>query len=117
MTPFVLAAVLAGFSPGDPVRLSVSPAAAPVPALKYQLLPEVRELNAGNPVQWYARCFAEQRNFFFNKGAITERNSYRTEPLSVLASRKLGGYGGSALTQADYGARLETPDWQVLDRL
>jgi hypothetical protein len=117
MPPLLLAAALVGFSPGDPVRLAVSPAAAPTPALKYQLLPEVRELNAGNPVQWYARCFAEQRNLFFNKNVIEERARYRTEPLSVLAARKLGNYGGSALAQADYGARLETPDWQVLDRL
>src|SRR6478735_2300196 len=107
MPLFLAAVLLAGVPNSDPVRLTVSPAAAPVPALKYQLLPEVRELKAGNPVQWYARCFAEQRSFFFNKGAVEERTRYRTEPLSLLASRKLGGYGGSALTQADYGARLE----------
>jgi hypothetical protein len=117
MSLCLLAVVLAGVPAAEPVRLSVQPAAAPVPALKYQFLPEVHELNAGNPVQWYARCFAEQRNFFFHKGVAQERARYRTEPLSVLASRKLGGYGGSALAQADYGARLETPDWQVLDRL
>src|SRR6188474_1958599 len=117
MPPLVLAAVLVGFPAGDPVRLTVSPAAAPTPALKYTLLPEVRELSAGNPVQWYARCFAEQRNLFFNRGVVEERARYRSEPLSTLAARKLGNYGGSALTQADWGARLETPDWQVLDRL
>ena len=55
----LLTALLLGFPADEPVRLTVHPAAAPVPALKYQLLPEVRELNAGNPVQWYARCFAD----------------------------------------------------------
>ena len=53
--------------------------AAPKPALKYQLLPEVRELQPGNPVQWYLRCFAEQRNFFFNKEVIEERTRYRAD--------------------------------------
>ena len=49
--PLVFAALLLGYPADEPVRLTVHPAAAPVPALKYQLLPEVRELNAGNPVQ------------------------------------------------------------------
>ena len=34
----------------QPVLLDVQPAAAPVPALKYQLLPEVAEMNPGNAV-------------------------------------------------------------------
>jgi hypothetical protein len=63
---------LAALAPGSPagetaIRMNVRPMAAPKPALKYQLLPEVRELNPGNPVQWYIRCFQEQRNFFFTK--------------------------------------------------
>src|SRR3712207_7268226 len=53
-------------------RSSVQPMAAPKPALKFQLLPEVRELKAGNPVQWYIRCFQEQRFFFFGKEAMSE---------------------------------------------
>ena len=97
MSVVLATAFLVGFPAAEALRLTVHPAAAPVPALQYQLLPEVRELNAGNPVHWYARCFAEQRNFFFNRGALEERTRYRTEPLSLLASRKLGGYGGSAL--------------------
>jgi hypothetical protein len=99
------------------VRLTVRPAAAPKPALKYQLLPEVRELNPGNPAQWYVRCFAEQRNFFFGKEATAERARYRSMPLAELPADKLRQYGGAALTQADWGARLDTPDWQVLDRV
>ena len=31
------------------IRLSVSPAPAPKPALRYLLLPELREMNPGNP--------------------------------------------------------------------
>jgi hypothetical protein len=98
-------------------RLAVSPVAAAKPALKYQLLPEVRELKAGNPVQWYIRCFMEQRIFFFNKDVIAERARYRTMPLKELPADKLKNYGGSALSQADWAARLDTPDWQVLDRV
>src|SRR5262249_22990660 len=66
---------------GTVVRLGVRPMAAPKPALKYLLLPEVRELNPGNPVQWYVRCFQEQRNFFYSKEATAARARYRSLPL------------------------------------
>src|SRR5882672_4364106 len=99
---------------GNTVRLSVQPMPAPKRALEYLLLPEVREMKPGNPVQWYIRCFQEQRNFFFGKEANAERARYRAMPLAELPADKLRGYGGHALTQADYGARLDAPDWMVL---
>src|SRR4029079_4421854 len=63
------------------------------------------------------RSFAEQRTFFFAKESIADRDRYRTMPLKDVPGYKLKGYGGYALTQADWGARLDTPDWQALDRL
>jgi hypothetical protein len=39
------------------ITLSVTPATAPQPALKYLLLPELRELNPGNPIQGYFKCY------------------------------------------------------------
>ena len=99
------------------VRLIVRPMAAPKPAMKYQLLPEVREMSPGNAMQWYMRCFAEQRNFFFSKEGVAQRNNYRAMSLAELRSAKLTGYGGSALTQADWAARLNTCDWEVLRRV
>src|SRR5947209_6686277 len=123
MKRFLLAAVaLAAVAPGAPadepaIRLDVRPMAAPKPALRYQLLPEVRELNPGNPAQNYLKCFAEQQNFFFGKGATEERARYQSMPLAELPADKLRAYGGAALKQADWAARLDTPDWQVLQRL
>jgi hypothetical protein len=115
MIVLVLASVLSA-SP-TVVPLTVHPAAEPKPALKYQLLPEVRELKPGNPVQWYLRCFMEQRNFFFRKDVVETRAKQRMMPLKDLPAQELRHYGGSALTQADWGARLDTPDWEVLDRV
>jgi hypothetical protein len=113
-----LAALPLGTQAGEiAVRLSVQPMAAPKPALKYLLLPEVRELKPGNPVQWYIRCFQEQRVFFFGKAATSERASYRSMPLANLPADKLRNYGGHALTQADWAARLDTPDWEVLQKI
>src|SRR3954471_16801060 len=99
------------------IQLSVRPMAAPQPVLKYVLLPDLREMNPGNPAQWYVRCFQEQRNFFFGKEAVAERALYRSMPLAELAAKKLPRYGGSALTQVDWGARLDTLDWQMLQRV
>jgi hypothetical protein len=98
-------------------HLKVQPMPAPKPALLYQLLPEVRELTPGNPAQWYFRCFAERRNLFFNKEVAAERARLLTMPLSKLAKKNLGGYGGSALQEADWAARLNAIDWLVLERV
>jgi hypothetical protein len=116
------ALALAGFSvvaqAGETVvRLSVQPRTAPKPALRYQLLPEVRELNPGNPAQNYLKCFAEQRNFFYGKETVAERARYLAMPLTELPAEKLRNYGGFALRQADWAARLDTLDWQLLQQV
>jgi hypothetical protein len=88
--------------------------AAPRPALRYQLLPELGELNPGNPIPAYLKCFMEQQHFFFNKQSEDDREKYLNLPLADLPAAALRNYGGSALKQADWAARLDTPDWQIL---
>jgi hypothetical protein len=99
------------------VHLNVRPMRAPKRALAYQLLPEVRELNPGNAAQNYLKCFMEQRLFFFTKESAADRTRYQAMPLAELPLANLRGYGGSALRQADWAARLDTLDWQILDRI
>ncbi len=99
------------------IRLTVAPAPAPIPALRYLLLPELREINPGNPIQGYLKCFMEQQEFFFDKESSARRERLLTMPLKDLPARDLLDYGGSALSQADWAARLDTPDWQVLLKL
>jgi hypothetical protein len=96
------------------IRLTVQPMAVPQPALRYQLLPELREMNPGNPIQGYLLCFAEQQNFFFNKEACERREKLQALPLNELSTQELQDYGKFALRQADLAARLDKPDWQVL---
>jgi hypothetical protein len=76
------------------IRLSVQPMAAPKPALRYLLLPELREMQPGNPIPNYLKCMMDQ-DF--------------TAPQEVLSP--------SALRQADWAARLDKPDWQILQKL
>ncbi len=100
------------------VRLTVKPTAAPKPVLKYQLLPELQEMNPGNPIQAYLKCFMEQNNFYYNKEAVENREKWQTMPLKDLPLKDLHafGYGRDSLTlkQADFAARLDTLDWQIL---
>jgi hypothetical protein len=99
------------------IRLKLKPMAAPKPALKYQLLPELREMNPGNPIQGYLKCFMEQGGLFYNKQAVDQREKWLEMPLHELPVKELRDYGGRAARDADYAARLDTPDWQILLKL
>jgi hypothetical protein len=99
------------------IKLTVQPAAAPEPALRYLLLPELKELNPGNPCQDYLKCFMEQQKFFFDREASERRDKLVAMPLKELPAKELLDYGGSALRQADWAARLDKPDWQIMLKL
>src|ERR1700686_119149 len=115
LTAMALTAFPLGSRGEEPaVHLTVRPMAAPKPALKYQLLPELRELNPGNAAQNYLKCFMEQRSFFYSIQAVAERAHYQTMPLAELPADKLREDGGFPLRQADWAARLDTLDWQTL---
>ena len=96
------------------IALTVSAMAEPRPALRYTLLPELKDMNPGNPIQGYIKCFMEQNHFFFDKTSYQNRDKWLTMPLKDLPLDKLRDYGGVALRRADDSARLETPDWQIL---
>jgi hypothetical protein len=74
-------------------------------------------MNPGNPIQGYLRCFAEQQTFFFGKEACERREQLETMPLKDLPAQELQDYGKYPLRQADWAARLDTPDWQALLKL
>src|SRR5262249_39458885 len=75
------------------IRLTVQPMAAPKPALRYLLLPDLRELTPGNPIPNYLRCVLDQ-DFTADREAISRE----------------------ALRQADRAARMDKPDWQILPK-
>jgi hypothetical protein len=76
------------------IRLNVQPMAAPKPALRIQLLPELREQQPGNPIPAYLKALLDQD---FTSGD--------------------GSLGPAALRQVDRAARLDKPDWQLLLKL
>jgi hypothetical protein len=99
------------------IRLNLMPAAAPKPALRYRLLPELREMNPGNPIQNYMKCMMEQKRFFFGEEAFHDREKLLTMPLKEMPAKELKDAGRYALSQVDWAARLDNPDWQVLLKL
>jgi hypothetical protein len=99
------------------VRLSLMPQPEPRPALKHQLLPELREMHSGNTVMNFFKCFMEQQHFWFNKEIVAQREKYLTLALHELPAEELKNYGGWALRWADDAARLDGCDWQITHRL
>jgi hypothetical protein len=73
------------------IRLEVQPMPAPKPALRYLLLPELKEMQPGNPIPNYLRCMLDQ--------------DFST-PAETLSP--------AALREADRAARMDKPDWQIL---
>jgi hypothetical protein len=73
------------------IRLNVQPMAAPKPALRYLLLPELKEMTPGNPIEGYLKCFMDKKY-----------------------SEQMNGLTGLSLRQADRAARMDKPDWQIL---
>jgi hypothetical protein len=99
------------------IRLTVEPAPAPKPALRYLLLPELRELNPGNPIQVYMKCILGRRRYLFDKEAIERRERLPVMPFRELPGKDLEDYDGYVLSEADRAARLDAPDWQILLKL
>jgi hypothetical protein len=100
------------------IRLTVQPAPAARPALRYQLLPELSEMEPGNAILGYLKCFMEQNHFFFNKEAEEKRYKWIEMPLKDLPVKEIrtAGYRKDAppFRQADLAARLDHADWQTL---
>ena len=95
------------------IKLSVEAKAAPKPALKYLLLPELRDMKPGNAIHGYLIAFMEQNNLYYNKEHFASREKWLACPLSELPN-DLADYGGGSSKQADYAARLDICDWQIL---
>src|SRR5438046_7507599 len=77
------------------IKLSLQPAAAPRPALRYQLLPELREMSPGNAVPVYLKCFMQQNHFWFDKQVVEKREKWQSMPLGELP-QELQGHQGYA---------------------
>jgi hypothetical protein len=102
------------------VKLVLHPAAAPRPALKYQLLPPLVDRRPGNAAVLYNKVPAERTAFFNEFGKMWEKiQKWQETPLSDPRERELRKpwqslmADGSLFQILDQAARCESCDWQL----
>lgn len=124
-TLLLVALPAAGQEPQIPVRkLTISPAAAPVPALRYKLLPELRDTTPGNAALLYYRAFAPQWWGFYLRDAerLAEQfDDARSKPLAELRASKdekiVWVRTTHMLKEVDRAARRAHCDWEMTQRV
>jgi hypothetical protein len=104
---------------GEPTKFTLSPAAAPSPALKYHLLPELEDQTPGNAALEYYRAFSPDWWGQLRQQKIWERiEKARQTPLKNFPRQEMGWLEGDhILRQVDRAARREYVDWGLTERL
>ena len=102
--------------PPQPRVLVVSPMAAPVPALKYRLLPSSADLNPGDAAPIYLRAHGyEDSTLEPAWNQIAEKSSkWQGLPLKdfpVAEARAFVNLWSGKLKQIEFGTRRKTCDW------
>jgi hypothetical protein len=123
--PLVLALALPALTQQEPAalqpkELTLKAAAAPVPALKYRLLPEVGDLQPGNALICYMRAFLPELYNTAPRGKELEKlDDLLDMPFEEFKQAKTPrpGLPRLALKEIDQGARREYCDWEMLARL
>src|SRR5579884_1461127 len=93
--------------------LTLTPAAAPVPALKYRLLPLYSELKEGNAVPIYLRLIFE-RNDAWKKMLVDKPTKWNALPLNQIPISEAQHFLKELRTflqQIELGARRKHADW------
>ncbi len=105
-------------APDGPIKLTVRPAAAPTPALKYVLLPELADTQPGNAALDYQRAHSfEWWTYVRRLPYYHELADWLDRPLAEIHDKISFIRNFSALKEVDIGARRESCDWQMTERL
>jgi hypothetical protein len=114
---FVFPAPTVAQPPVETIRFVIHPAAAPVPALKYELLPSAEEITPGNAVQTYYRAFSPE---WFTLGRDTKTYEQISDSLATPLKdlpRESWVLNSHQLREVDLAARREYCDWQFTERI
>lgn len=100
-----------------PVTLKLHPAAAPTPAMKYHLLPPVRDVQPGNAAVFYQRAhspdFRQNLDPLFAK--LSRWLELPTKDWQATDARVL--LNSAIYKELDRAARCESCDWQMTHRI
>jgi hypothetical protein len=101
------------------IKLTARPAAAPSPALKYQLLPELRDMSPGNAALVYQRAHSPEWFGNINKWLNDEKvYDWLDLPLQEFPSKRADFFRTwGPMKEIDRAARTEHCDWQMTERV
>lgn len=104
------------------IHLTVSASAAPVPALKYTLLPDARDIKPGNAAVDYYRGFAPEWWGYIQRQPAKfweDLEKRLTAPLQELNRNTVQHFPAfsAMMRQVDRGARCEICDWGLGPRV
>lgn len=117
---FLVAAPWGLAQPGPRVvKMTLHPTAPSIPAMKYALLPEVRDLHQGNAAVNYHRTRSpEWEHVLVRYPDYAHFHEWLDLPLAdVPLDRIKGGVIGNMLKELDIAARTEHCDFQMLPRI
>ncbi len=118
----LLAGPTAAQPPDPPVRLTLRPAAAPRPALRYRLLPELGETTPGNAVEHYKEAAKLMQQVLADphRGRIEDLERWVAVPVRDLPRQQvrevLERYK-EVLDLTEKAARCERCDWGLTEQL
>ena len=98
------------------VRLTLHPAGEPTPALKYHLLPELRELKPGNAALLYYRAFSPGWLTHLQPKVAKRLGEHEEHPDKVPLTEFRWLLHDKALQEIDLAARRAFCDWELTER-
>lgn len=102
----------------ETVGLAFHPAAAPVPALQYRLLPGAREQKPGNRVLLYYRAFSPEWSSLLRRPEVAAQiNAWLDDRRRVPGPQLHWIRQSPMLQELDRGARRSYADWELTDRV
>ncbi len=112
--PAPIGASAFGDEPAKPVKITLHPQAAPVPSLKYRLLPDRLSQQRGNAAVHYGKVAAEEPSVFGNEKLLQQIFDWQETPLEELRGGKVKlPIGGSIEASLRRGALCTECDWQL----
>jgi DNA-binding FrmR family transcriptional regulator len=103
---------------GEPLRLTLQPMPASVPALKHPLLPTLKDQKNGNAVLLYYRSFSPEWWTYGRKEVYENFENWNMQPLEEVrrdeALKNL--VRTNQLKELDLAARRSYCDWELADR-
>jgi hypothetical protein len=102
--------------PPESIRVELSPAVEPKPALQYRLRPAFIDLRPGNAAVYYGKVTAEQLNYFGNRELWQKIDEWQGMPLDEL--RDAPNVENAVTSSPIFSflkaaAHCETCDWQL----